>query len=197
MSKNKKKKGLGLFPKFLIFLLLLGAAGYFLYAIKGYRVYKIPEKGYVSMEPTLSPGDFILVETKGAGLDYNNGDIVLINRNHPDSSLPLIKRIIAKTDDIVEYKNSTTFVNSRILKENYVCYASNVEAAVFNAAHKEYEFGPATVPPDKYFVMGDNRNLSIDSRDPQFGFVSKDEIIGKPLLILWSDNNSKIFKVPK
>lgn len=180
-----------------MFLLLLGAAGYFLYTVKGYRIYKIPEKGYVSMEPTLSPGDFILVETKGFGLDYKKGDIVLINRELSDSSLPLIKRIIAKSNDLVEYKNSTTFVNSRILQENYVSYASNIEAAVFNAVHKEYNFGPATVPPDKYFVMGDNRNLSVDSRDPQFGYVSKDEIIGKPLLILWSDSNSKIFKVPK
>ncbi len=197
MKKHKKKKGLSRFSNFLLLLMILGAAVYFLIAIKGIRIYKIPDKGFISMEPTLSPGDFVVVETKGDGLDYKNGDIVLINRTHSDTSIPLIKRIIAKSNDVVEYKNSTTFVNSQILQENYVSFASNVEAAVFKSRHNIYNFGPATVPPDKYFVMGDNRNLSVDSRDPQFGYVSKDEIIGKPLLILWSNNNSKIFKVPK
>lgn len=123
-----------------------------------------------SMEPTLSDQNLILI-FKNAYIRTTPKflDIVAIkskNKNNP----PIIKRIIASPNDKLEIKNSKVFVNGCALSEPYIketMHNSNISIIL---------------PKDNYFVMGDNRNNSIDSRDFSIGLISSDEILGKAVI---------------
>lgn len=123
-----------------------------------------------SMEPTLNDQNLILI-FKNAYIRTTPKflDIVAIkskNKNNP----PIIKRIIASPNDKLEIKNSKVFVNGFALSEPYIketMHNSNISIIL---------------PKDNYFVMGDNRNNSIDSRDFSIGLISSDEILGKAVI---------------
>lgn len=123
-----------------------------------------------SMEPTLNNQNLILI-FKNAYIRTTPKflDIIAIkskNKNNP----PIIKRIIASPNDKLEIKNSKVFVNGCALSEPYIketMHNSNISIIL---------------PKDNYFVMGDNRNNSIDSRDFSIGLISSDEILGKAVI---------------
>ena len=126
-----------------------------------------------SMEPTLAVGDKLIVEK----LSYNfhapeQGDIVVFKATPALKAQTLkedlIKRVIGLPGDVVEVKGSQVFVNGQALDEPYVAESAG------------YGYGPATVPPEEYFVLGDNRNHSYDSH--YWGFVPRENIIGHAAL---------------
>ncbi len=123
-----------------------------------------------SMEPTLQIGDRVIVEK----LFFNPahlqiGDIIVFRQ--PMFTTPLIKRVIGLPGDTVQVSNGTVFVNGQPLHESYIL------------SKPEYDYGPITVPPDKLFVLGDNRNDSDDSHI--WGYVDFSNVIGKADLIYW------------
>jgi signal peptidase I len=148
-----------------------------------------------SMMDTLLIGDYILVnkflygpeipftDRHVPGLrDPQRGDIIVF-KYPQDETRDFIKRIVATPGERLQVRGSTVYVNDRALREPY---AKNVHAALRGESHCGYSFGceVTTVPPDSYFVMGDNRDNSQDSR--YWGFVKRDKIKGKAFLIYWS-----------
>jgi len=124
-----------------------------------------------SMLPGLENGQRLIV-SKAAYFfsDPQRGDIIII---HPPVSpqKQWVKRVIGLPGDTVQIKNGTVYVNGIALDEPYINESP------------EYTYGPVTVPPENYFVMGDNRNNSTDSH---YGWtVSRDQIVGEVWLRIW------------
>lgn len=111
------------------------------------------------------------------------GDIIVFMFPE-DETKDFIKRVIGLPGDTVEIRNKSVFVNGSALNEPYVQY---VDPAVLpHQIQPRDNLGPLTVPADAYFVMGDNRDQSLDSRF--WGYVKRDKIKGKAFLIYWSWN---------
>ncbi len=123
-----------------------------------------------SMEDTLHDKDImILDEISYRFNDIKRFDIVVIHYNNEY----LIKRIIGLPGEKIKYENNKLYINGKYIKENFT--------------HKETEdFKEIKIPEDKYFVLGDNRTNSTDSRI--IGFIDKDNIKGKTNLILYPFN---------
>lgn len=124
-----------------------------------------------SMEPSLSDQDLVLI-FKNAYIRTTPKflDIVAI-RSKNENNPPIIKRIIATPNDKIEIKNSKVFINGHALVEPYIkeTMDDNVNLSI-------------VLPKNNYFVMGDNRNNSIDSRDSSIELISSDKIIGKAII---------------
>lgn len=123
-----------------------------------------------SMEPTLHDKDFLIINkfiynfTKPA-----KGDIIVFPHNGNNKEL-YIKRVIGLPGDEIELKNAQVYVNGAALYEDYIS-ETTIEKGNITF--------PFTVPEGEYFVMGDNRNNSRDSRFTDVGTVPLDEIVGK------------------
>ena len=151
------------------------------------QAFKIPSG---SMLDTLLIGDHLLVNKFLYGTRIPFTDKVILPIEEPadgdvivfefpeDTSKDFIKRIIGAPGDVLEMKDKVVYRNGQKLDEPYVRHTDpNIQARRDN-------FGPITVPPGKYFAMGDNRDESYDSRF--WGFVDKDKIRGKAWVIYWS-----------
>jgi signal peptidase I len=182
-----------------------------------------------SMEPTLLVGDFMLmdkqaVEGNAAGLlppvAIDRGDVVVFHDPVDDPKVHLVKRVIGIPGDKLHLRDGVVYLNGKPLKETYAVYRqtpvdryrddfpdlqtmqTRVNPMWWIRLRNLVHDGEVTVPPASYFVMGDNRNDSEDSR--YWGFVPRNAIVGKPLLIYFSwsqpggdgDGNSPIHRDP-
>ena len=125
-----------------------------------------------SMVPTLVNGDKLIVW--GAGYTPQRGDVVIVD-SYTSYGKPLVKRVIAKGGDTIsiDYDAGTVEVNGELLQEDYIAAPTHLGYDV--------EF-PYTVPEGTVFVMGDNRNESLDSRSSYVGCIDERDILGKVLL---------------
>ncbi len=125
-----------------------------------------------SMVPTLENGDKLVVW--GAGYEPQRGDVVIVD-SYTSYGRPLVKRAIAKGGDTIsiDYATGTVEVNGKALEEDYIAEPTYLGYDV--------EF-PYTVPEGTVFVMGDNRNASLDSRSSYVGCIDERDILGKELL---------------
>lgn len=150
------------------------------------KSYKLPAG---SMRPTMDIGDYFIsnmhpfAKTKP---DY--GDIIVFS-NPQNKANDLVKRVVAIPGDLVEIKDKKLFVNGKLQNEPYVIHLDPES----NAQRDDY--GPLAIPVDTYFVLGDNRDNSFDSRF--FGPVSVSDIKGKALYFYWSKTKDKIGKTIK
>lgn len=120
-----------------------------------------------SMYPTYSNGKSLLM--KKTGLDnLENGDIIVFKNKSTNGEL-FIKRIIAKSGDQIMINGLKVFLNGEILDESYV-----------NDYYEEVYTGVIEIPEGFVYVMGDNRDNSVDSRN--IGLISKEDIVGKIIL---------------
>jgi len=155
------------------------------------QAFKIPSS---SMEPTLLIGDHLLVNRLSYVVKVPFTDIVLFNLGKPergevivfrypvDTSKDFIKRVIAREGDTIEIKNKVIYLNGSAINDRYGYYSDNRLLPGFLSPKDNME--PVTVPPDSYFVMGDNRDRSLDSRF--WGFVHQDHLVGRALIIYFS-----------
>jgi signal peptidase I len=99
-----------------------------------------------------------------------------------------IKRVIGLPGDTIELKEKKVYLNGKPLDEPYVHFleapSTNSELHEVTSFDVRQQYGPVTVPPNQYFVMGDNRDNSQDSR--YWGFLPRENVKGKALLIYWS-----------
>lgn len=137
-----------------------------------FQAFYIPSE---SMVPALQENDRVLVNKMSYRLgDVSRGDIVVFEAppGTDDGIKDLVKRVIGLPGETVEGRDGTVYVDGRPLDEGYL-----PEGTVTGA------FAPETVPPDQYWVMGDNRPASRDSR--YFGFVPEDDLVGRVFVRIW------------
>lgn len=131
-----------------------------------------------SMIPTFHNGDYIITEKVSYRFGTpKRGDIIVL-KNPKDESQDFIKRIIALPHDTMRLENNTIFVNDVATNETYLPAGTKTEDGSFLSEGQTIRAGP-----NQYFVMGDNREHSSDSRE--WGGVTKKEIIGKTFFRYW------------
>jgi len=132
----------------------------------------------ISMVPGLNNGEYVFVNKLSyLSHDPDRGDVIVFHWPL-DTSVDFIKRVIGLPGDTIATDSTTVRVNGVLLNEPYISQASNPAAKVWK------------VPANEYFVMGDNRPQSDDSRD--WGFVPRSYIIGKAVLVYWPLGNWQI-----
>lgn len=142
------------------------------------QAYKIPAG---SMKPTLIIGDHILVDRGHSARNPDRGDVIVFE--YPvDPQKDFVKRIAAVGGDTVEIRDKELRVNGRPAEEAYVVHSDERTLPASQAPRDN--FGPVAVPPESYFVLGDNRDESYDSRF--FGSVEKAKVKGVVRNIYWS-----------
>ena len=131
-----------------------------------------------SMENTLSNGDILILNKFRYKIsDVKRGDIVAVyNKDNY-----IVKRIIGIPGDSIKVVGHKLYINGKKVNESYIGYKLTDD---FQLIEK--------VPKGKYFIMGDNRNNSIDSRDPNVGFIDKKQIVGKSIVRFWPISKFKI-----
>ncbi len=173
------------------------------------EAFKIPTG---SMEGTLLVGDFLLVnkavygaEIPGTGLHLpaltqpHRGDVIVFNPPH-EPTKNYVKRLVGQPGDTLEMRDKRLFVNGREVTEPYVHFidfsgdATNSDMRRWQRKHviaapasytpSRDTWGPLVVPDSSFFVLGDNRDNSEDSR--YWGFVRRDQIRGRPWFVYYS-----------
>lgn len=169
-NKGNKEKNKPFWQELLSYVVLLIVV----LLIKQYVASPIKVNG-ISMVPTLEDKDYMILNKIGYRIGkIKRFDIVVIKT---DNSY-IIKRVIGLPGEKVEYKNNKLYINGKYIKENY----TREEMPDYNIK----ELGSKVVPDDAYFVLGDNRPVSSDSR--YIGFISKEEILGKTKTVLFPIN---------
>jgi len=200
MSRYKRYKGDKLLQEFIefgfIFIVSLFTALFIISNIASMTLIK--ER---SMEPTFAENDRVIVYKLGYLLDKPaHGDVVILNRVQNDYGVianmknetkniidnikyrftgnieknNLIKRVIGLPGDIIDLKDGVLFINNIPQKEHYA------QGSTYKGQEFEY---PIEVPEGKYFVLGDNREYSLDSRD--LGFIDNGQIKGKAIYTIY------------
>lgn len=162
-------------------LVIAGAIFVVIYAFL-FRPYQV--NGH-SMDPTFQNGEYVLtnlIEMRIGKL--NRGDIVVFSAPK-DKEKDYIKRIIGLPGDRVKVSEGNVFLNGEKLKQPFL--SSNVRT---NGGSFLGEGQEVIVPEDSYFLMGDNRDFSSDSRE--WGFVSKEGLIGKSFIVYFPLNHFRI-----
>lgn len=145
-----------------VLLLVLIAVAFFVRA---------PQVSGFSMAPQIDSGEFVLINTAAYRIGtVERGDIIAFMHDRPAPSVYL-KRVVGLPGERVEIRRGVVFVDGRELAEPYVRYRDDRST------------DPVTVTPGNYYVLGDNRSNSDDSRD--WGLVPRDEIIGKAVIAIW------------
>lgn len=146
-----------------------------------------------SMDPTLKDGERVVVNIMGYKIgDVKKGNVIVFHANKKDD---YVKRVIGVPGDKVQYKKDQLYINGKKQDEPYLNY---------NEKRKQVEYITGTfqvkdlanansksnvIPKDKYLVLGDNREVSKDSRS--FGLIDKDQIVGKVSFRFWPLNEFK------
>jgi signal peptidase I len=156
------------------------------------QAFKIPTG---SMEPNLLIGDHLLVNKFIFGpapmplertvlpvKNLHRGDIIVFK--HPkDPERDLIKRLVGLPGETLELRQKQVYINGMKLDEPYAHFMDEPSALSIDGDPR-VRYGPVTVPAGQFFVMGDNRDNSEDSR--YWGFLPRENIKGKALIIYWS-----------
>lgn len=160
------------------------------------QAFKIPSG---SMIQTLLIGDHILVNKfiYGTMIPFSDKRILVLRKpdrgdiivfKYPeDPSRDFIKRVIAVEGDVIESKDKTVYVNGKPPSEPFTRHSDNSVRPA--GIEPRDNFGPLIVPKGKFFMMGDNRDQSYDSR--YWGYVDMKDIRGKALVIYWSWDSKK------
>lgn len=146
-----------------------------------------------SMDPTLKDSQRVMVNIIGYKVGgVKKGNVIVFHANKKDD---YVKRVIGTPGDSVQYKNDTLYINGKKQSEPYLNY---------NEKRKQTEYITGTfqvkdlananpksnvIPKGKYLVLGDNREVSKDSRS--FGLIDKDQIVGKVSFRFWPFNEFK------
>jgi signal peptidase I len=172
--------------------------GYGLLMPSRIRSFQIPSE---SMVPNLLVGDRLVADGWAYwGKDPQRGDIVVFDYPR-DPATKFVKRLVGLPGDKVEMKLGELYINDRIIPQRrspkpliqdgvwsaaeYVENLGGVEHTIYRAQpENDLNFGPVTVPPNEYFMMGDNRDRSSDSR--VWGFVKREALIGSMKYVYYS-----------
>lgn len=183
------------------------------------EAFRIPTS---SMENTLLVGDFLLVNKAVYGAEIpgthlhlpaftepQRGDVIVFAPPH-DPSKNYVKRLVGVPGDTLEMRDKVLYLNGQVVEEPYARYLDWHGDAVHpdmrwqagysfvrrsaDAQPTRDNWGPLVVPPEQYFMLGDNRDNSEDSR--YWGFVPRESIRGRPWFVYYSFDTSEAGRVP-
>lgn len=184
LSGNKKKLGVRgfLFELFdlLVYVLIILSITYIVLGFVEQRTYVDGN----SMFDTLSDGDSVFVDK--VSYRFKNPerfDIVIFKFLYTDDTY-YIKRLIGLPGETVQIIDGKVYINNELLEDDVYGYEIMNEAGIAEA--------PVTLGDDEYFVLGDNRNGSTDSRRSVVGKVHRDQIIGKAFMRIWPLKNIRM-----
>ena len=185
MERNRRKKELRGF---------VGTIGIAVLAVIVIRLFFVTPATVngASMMPTFEDGDYVLLNRMGSMLSaYDRFDIVVFETGEHEN---YIKRIIGLPGDHIEYVEDRLWINGKRIDEPYL---DEYKRQLTDGGPLTRDFtieralGQSVVPQGHYFVLGDNRRGSLDSRDPEVGFVPSDAIVGKASLVFWPFDHAK------
>jgi len=154
-------------------LMISFAHSNWLLRVAGFQIFDVPSTG---MQPTVMNADRILIDLRQyRDAEPQPHDIVIFHKD----GLFFIIRVVAVGGDTIESKDGVLFVNGYQLEEPYVQHVGNPPPEL-------REFGPMQIPQRELFVVGDNRDVSRDSRLPNFGPIGEQSVAGKALYVLRS-----------
>jgi len=133
-----------------------------------------------SMNDTLHNNDILILNKLEK--DYERFDVVVINYNNTK----LVKRIIGLPGENISYKDNQLYINNKKFED--------IETSRTTDFSLKELFELDKIPEDYYFVMGDNRNNSLDSRDYRVGLIKKEDIVGVTIFRLYPFNKIGIVK---
>ena len=169
-TETNWKKSVILYLQDLIYMLM----GIFLVFLLFFRVIVVSGD---SMYSTLLDGDYLLLLSNVFYQEPEFGDIVVISKEAFDHGTPIVKRVIATEGQTVDidFENGIVYVDAVALNEPYINSLTTMN---------EGNHFPLTVEDNCVFVLGDNRGVSRDSRDPVIGQVDQREILGKAIFLM-------------
>ncbi len=174
-EENYEEKKPGILREILGFLIYVGIVvgiTFFIITFVGQRTYVSGS----SMENTLSHGDNLIVDKITYRFsDPKRYDIIVFPFRH-EENVYYIKRIIGLPGETIQIQDGSICINGEILSESY-------GREVMKSAGLAED--PITLGEGEYFVLGDNRNDSMDSRDPGVSTIHRDEIIGRAWVRIW------------
>ena len=131
-----------------------------------------------SMYSTLVDGDYLLLLSNVFYHEPENGDIVVISKESFDNGKPIVKRVIATEGQTVDidFAQGIVYVDGVALQEDYIHSLTTVDEGT--------DF-PLTVEEGCIFVLGDNRGVSLDSRNPNIGQIDTREVLGKAIFLMY------------
>jgi signal peptidase I len=132
---------------------------------------RAPQVSGPSMEPRVDSGETVLINTLAYRFGAPGRGEIIAFRHEENGSLVYLKRVIGVPGDRITIERGYVSLNGRVLEENYVRYRDSSSAR------------EAVVPPGAYYVLGDNRAKSEDSR--AWGFVQARDIVGRALWGIW------------
>lgn len=139
-----------------------------------------------SMQPTFNPNDYVILYKRAyAHKEPKRGDVIVFESTMEDENGKdklLIKRVIGLPGDVVTVKDDQLYLNGEAYEEDYL--KDGITTG---------EVDNLKVPEGEYFVMGDNRVVSLDSRSPQVGTIKKKQIKGRAVIRLFPFNKIKTF----
>lgn len=148
------------------------------------KAYKVPSG---SMLPTIEIGDHVICNRMYYRSHNPQREDIIIFQNSKDENKDYIKRIVGIPGDTIELRQNTLFVNGRAVDEPYAQYIHN--------GPMPQSYGPYFIPENQYFVMGDNRNNSKDSR--YYGTIERECIQGRAFFIYFSwDMDIHVWNLP-
>jgi signal peptidase I len=178
-SKDKRKSNKYLeLAVYIVFILIC------VFIIPKYVIQRTIVSG-TSMEPTLISKDNLLVEKVSYYFsDPKRFDVVVFYPQGEESSEYYVKRVIGLPGETIQIIGSEIFINGKILKEDY-----GKDPISYVGIAKE----PLQLEKDEYFLMGDNRKISFDSRYKDIGPIRDKYIVGKAVLRIWPLNKFGVF----
>ena len=145
-------------------------------------VFQIALVNQISMEPTLYEGQILVIaKINYLFKDPDRGDIVVLKDELENKYL--IKRAIGLPNEVIEIKNNNVYIDGKELEPDFTEVQTH-----------DNGFVKSKIPGERYFVMGDNRLHSRDSRSDTVGFVSRSNIVGKAVFRIWPINKIGVVK---
>lgn len=185
-TKNIKKPFIIRIAKSIFFITFIA----FFFRSFIYEPYNIPSE---SMLPNYKKGDLIIIDKFSNGVKLpvsgktiiktstplERNDVIVFRKKINGTNKVFIKRIVGMPNELVEYKNKTLFINRiAIVNNNYKTLINSEQKSI------KYDFNKLKLPSNSYYVLGDNRDNSLDSRF--FGFIKEEDILGK-VKLTWAN----------
>ncbi|PLX97669.1 MAG: signal peptidase I [Desulfuromonas sp.] len=178
---NYQLKRYNSLPVYLILLVaLIAGNGLLSFGIKSnlMEAFSIPSGNNI---PTIMVGDLILTDKRAKARTPDNGDMIIFDWP-VDPEKKFIQRVVAGPGDLVEIRDKVLLVNNEPMSEDYAVHNDPEMHSTLELPRDNY--GPERVPDNAYFVLGDNRDYSYDSRF--WGYVGSSEVQGTAIGIYWS-----------